>query len=173
MPRSGRTRTLGALVALVALLLGAGCRYGYGFAGGGLPTGVRTAAVLPFDNNTAVPELQREIADALRSGLQRRLGLRSAPESRANAVVRGIIVTYDADVPIAYNADPTQSTSARRKLVLTVDVEIAEQGSGTVLFARKGMRAEGEYAEGAESLGRQQAIERIVNQVIEGAQSQW
>ena len=173
MPRSGRASRRLASAALAALLLVTGCRYGYGFAGGGLPTNVRTAAVLPFDNNTAVPELQLEIANALRSGLQRRLGLRSAPESRANAIVRGTIVNYDADVPIAYNADPTQSTSARRKLVLTVDVEIAEQESGTVLFARKGMRAEGEYAEGAESLGRQQAIDRIVSQVIEGAQSQW
>ncbi|HEU4630112.1 MAG TPA: LPS assembly lipoprotein LptE [Gemmatimonadaceae bacterium] len=161
------------LTVAALLLLGGGCRYGYGFAGGGLPTNIRTAAVLPFDNNTPVAELQREIADALRSGLQRRLGLRSAPEARANAIVRGTIVSYDADVPIAYNADPTQSTSARRKLVITVDVEIADQESGTILFARRGLRAEGEYAEGAESLGRQQAIERIVSQVIEGAQSQW
>ncbi|HEX6632015.1 MAG TPA: LPS assembly lipoprotein LptE [Gemmatimonadaceae bacterium] len=173
MRRSGSASARAALLALALLLPLGGCRYGYGFAGGGLPTNVRTAAVLPFDNNTAVPELQREIADALRTGLQRRLGLRSAPEARANAIVRGTIVNYDADVPVAYNADPTQSTTARRKLVLTVDVEIAEQQSGTVLFARKGMRAEGEYAEGAEALGRQQAIDRIVSQVIEGAQSQW
>ena len=173
MRRSGIAEVRAALCALALLALMGGCRYGYGFAGGGLPTNVRTAAVLPFDNNTAVPELQREIADALRSGLQRRLGLRSAPEARANAIVRGTIVNYEADVPVAYNADPTQSTTARRKLVLTVDVEIAEQQGGTVLFARKGMRAEGEYAEGAEAVGRQQAIDRIVSQVIEGAQSQW
>lgn len=173
MRRSGSANARALVVALAGLLLATGCRYGYGFAGGGLPTNVRTAAVLPFDNNTAVPELQREIADALRSGLQRRLGLRSAPEARANAIVSGAIVSYDADVPIAYNADPSQSTSARRKLVLTVDVQITDQESGTVLFARKGLRAEGEYAEGAEPVGRQQAIDRIVSQVIEGAQSQW
>jgi len=35
------------------------------------------------------------------------------------------------------------------------------------------MRAEGEYAEASEPQGRRQAIERIVNDVIEGAQSQW
>ena len=33
--------------------------------------------------------------------------------------------------------------------------------------------AEGEYAEREEAAGRKQAIQRIVNEIIEGAQSQW
>ena len=160
-------------VAMVAMLLLAGCRYGYSFAGGGLPTHIRTAAVLPFDNQTPIAELQREVADALRSGLERRLGVRSAPEANANALVRGAIVGYDADIPVAYSADPAQATSARRRLAVSVDVEIIDQESGEVLFGRRGLRAEGEYSEGAEEQGRRRAIEQIVNQVIEGAQSQW
>jgi hypothetical protein len=158
---------------VAALLLVAGCRYGYSFAGGGLPTHIRTAAVLPFDNRTPVAELQREVAEALRAALERRLGLRSAPEARANAVIRGTIVGYDADVPIAYSADPTQSSTARRRLALTLDVEIVDQQSSEILFARRGLRAEGEYGEGGEALGRREAIDRIVSQIIEGAQSQW
>jgi hypothetical protein len=35
------------------------------------------------------------------------------------------------------------------------------------------MQAEGEYAERQEAAGRKQAIDRIVNDVIDGAQSQW
>ena len=171
MRRSGLARL--ALASAVSLALLAGCRYGYTFAGGGLPTHIRTAAVVPFDNRTPVAELQREVVEALRNGLERRLGLRSAPETRANAVVRATIVGYDADVPVAYSADPNQSTSARRRLALTVDVEIVDQQSSQVLFARQGLRGEGEYSEGGEAVGRQQAIDRIVSQVIEGAQSQW
>ncbi len=171
MPRSGRARRLA--VAVAALLLVGGCRYGYSFAGGGLPTHIRTAAVLPFDNRTPIPELQREMAEVLRAALDRRLGLRSAPEARANAVIRGAIVGYDADVPVAYSADPNQATTARRRLALTVDVEIVDQQSSQVLFARRGLRAEGEYAEGGEAIGRREAIDRIVSQIIEGAQSQW
>jgi hypothetical protein len=173
MRPSGRARRAAVALAAALLLCGVGCRYGYSFAGGGLPTHVRTAAVVPFDNRTPVAELQREVADALRAELERRLGLRSAPESRADAVVRGVIVGYDADVPVAYSADPSQATTARRRLALTIDVEIVDQQSTEVLFARRGIRAEGEYGEGGEAIGRREAIDRIVSQIIEGAQSQW
>jgi hypothetical protein len=63
--------------------------------------------------------------------------------------------------------------AARRKLQLTIDIEIYDQTAGRVLWSRKGMMAEGEYAERAEADGRRQAIEKLVNDVIEGAQSQW
>src|SRR5919112_688894 len=80
---------------------------------------------------------------------------------------------YDIDVPIAYSADPTQATSARRMLQLTLDIEIVDQRSGKALWQRKAMVVTGEYAERAEAEGRRQAIERVVNDVIDGAQSQW
>jgi hypothetical protein len=172
MRRSGVTRVLRAGRTLVAAVALAGC-FPYGFAGGGLPANVRTVAVLPFDNQTPSPELQREVLAALRSGLERRLGLRDAPEARADAIVRGVLLRYDLDVPIAYSADPTQATSARRMLQLTLDVEIVDQKSGKALWQRKAMVVTGEYAERAEAEGRRQAIERVVNDVIEGAQSQW
>ena len=162
-----------AAAGLALALLGSGCFIGYGFAGGGLPTHIRTAAVLPFDNETPVAEVQRDLAEQMRTQLDRRLGLRSAPEARAHAVVRGAILRYDADVPVAYSSDPSQATSARRRLAITVDVEIVDQTNGQVLFARRGLVGEGEYAEGAEASGRNIAIERIVNTIIEGAQSQW
>lgn len=166
----------GARLLVAAVLSAASlsaCVTGYGFAGGGLPTHVRTAAVLPFDNETPVAEVQGDLAEELRTQLDRRLGLRSAPEARAHAVVRGTILRYDADVPVAYSADPSQATSARRRLAITVDVEIVDRTNGQVLFARRGLRGEGEYAEGAEATGRRIAVERIVSTVVEGAQSQW
>lgn len=128
---------------------------------------------MPFDNQTASPELQSELLEIMRAQLQRRLGVRDASEERADAIVRGTIVGYDADVPVGYSADPRQAVSARRKLQITVDVEILDQTSGKVLWQRKALRAEGEYQERAEPDGRQQAIEKIVNDIVEGAQSQW
>lgn len=158
------------LLLLLALVAGTGC---YGFAGGGLPPHVRTVAVLPFDNESGSPELPRELQDALRDGLQSRLGLRDASEERANAVVRGRITRYEFDIPVAFSADPAQATSARRRLRVQVNIEIVDQVTGRVLWSRSGMTAEGEYAERNEVAGRKQAIDRIVNDVIEGAQSQW
>ncbi|HKO17157.1 MAG TPA: LptE family protein [Gemmatimonadaceae bacterium] len=161
---------------LLALALGlavAGCGVHYGFVGGGLPSNIRTMAVLPFDNQTTAPELQSELLDLMRRELQRRLGVRDAAENRADALVRGTITNYDVDIPVGFSADPSQAVTARRKLAVTVDVEIVDQTSGHVLFQRKGMRAEGEYAERAEATGRQQALERLVSDIVEGAQSQW
>jgi hypothetical protein len=155
----------------VTLLFVTGCLYG--FAGGGLPSHVKTVAVLPFDNETPVPELQREVSEQMRRELQRRLGLRDASESRADAIVRGTILRYDADVPVGFSADPNQATTAQRKLQITVDVEIVDQSTGRTLWQRKGLTADAEYPERGEITGRRQAIEKLVIDVIEGAQSQW
>jgi hypothetical protein len=158
-----------ALLLLIASLTG--CLYG--FAGGGLPTHIRTVAVMPFDNETATPELPRELQEALRQGMQSRLGLRDAPEDRASAVVRGTVTRYELDIPVGFSANPNQATSARRRLRVLVDIEIVDQVTGKVLWQKTGVSAEGEYADRGEAEGRKQAIERIVTEIIEGAQSQW
>ena len=134
---------------------------------------MHTIAVLPFENETPQAELQREVWQALRAAMQSRLGVRDAPESRADAVVRGTLVRYDVDIPIAYTANSRQVTSARRKLQVVCDIEIIDQKTGKTLWQRKGLTAEGEYEENSEATGRRVALERLVNDVIEGAQSQW
>ena len=162
------------LAVLAAATLGAsGCLWRYGLHGVGLPDHIRTVAILPFDNQTPSPDLQRELADGLRQGFSSRLGLREAAEDRASAVVRGTIVGYDIDVPVAFSANPQQATSARRRLEVRVDVEIVDQTTGKVLWSRKGLAAQGDYAENQEEAGRKVAVEHIINDVIEGAQSQW
>lgn len=160
-------RRFGA-ISLVAL---SGCIYG--FAGGGLPRNIKTVAVIPFENETAAPELQLEVTEALRRGIESRLGLRSAAEARANAIVRGVIRRYEPDVPVSFSADPRQANTARRRLQIVIDVEIVDQTTGKTLLQRSGLSADGDYAENAEADGRRQAIQALVREVIEGAQSQW
>lgn len=167
--RSGRASASTLLLAL--LLAVSGCVYG--FAGGGLPSHIRSMAIIPFENETAAPELQQELFEVLRAQLRGRLGLQDAGPDRADALVRGTITTYDIDVPVAFSADPNRATTARRRLQVTIDVEIVDQSSGRVLWSRKGLRAEGEYAERQEAAGRRMALERIVNDIVEGAQSNW
>jgi len=145
----------------------------YGFAGGGLPKHIRTVAIVPFENETPSPEVQRELYDQMRRDFRGRLGLRDASETRADAIVRGTITRYDADVPIAYSANRTQATTARRKLQIAVDVEIIDQTTGRVLWSRRGLIGEAEYAERAEAEGRLRAVQEIVGDMVEGAQSQW
>jgi hypothetical protein len=156
---------------LSAILL-AGCLYSLS-GGGGLPRHIRSVAVIPFENETASSEVPAELHLELRKAMESRLGVREAPEARANAVVTGTIRRYEADVPVGFSADPARATTARRRVQIVVDVKIVDQTTGKTLFERAGLSAEGEYAERAEPEGRRQAIERIISDIIEGAQSQW
>jgi hypothetical protein len=167
---SGRSRLV--LVLLLALFVSA-CVTRYGFAGGGLPDHIRTLAILPFENETPSPEIQRELLEAMRRDFQPRLGVREAPEARADALVRGIIRNYDVDIPVGISANPQQSLTSRRSLQITLDVQIVDQTTGKTIFERKGLRAIGEYAERDEAGGRREAIKKIVSDLVEGAQSQW
>jgi hypothetical protein len=166
--RSGLSR----LLPLV-LLAASACFTRYGFAGGGLPEHIRTLAIVPFDNETPSPELQRELFESMRRDFQPRLGVRDAPQERADAIVRGIIRTYDVDIPVGISANQQQSLSSRRNLQITLDVQIEDQTTGKTIFERKGLKAIGEYAERDEAGGRRDAIRKIVNDMVEGAQSQW
>ena len=71
-------RTFGVRLALGCVLCLSGCLYG--FAGGGLPSHIRTVAVLPFDNETPAATLQSELHDRLTREVESRLGVRSAGE---------------------------------------------------------------------------------------------
>lgn len=163
-------------VSRTSLLLGVlalnGCLYGFA-SGSGLPKNLRSVAVQPFDNQTAVPELQREVFEQLRKSLRDRLNLREAPEAKADVVVRGVITRYEVDLPAGVSADPRQTTSTRRRLQIVMDVEILDQTTGRSLVKRAGISKEGQYAEGGEATGRKNAIESLVNELLDGAQSQW
>lgn len=130
-------------------------------------------AIQPFDNETPAPEIQRELLDVMHRELQRRLGVRDAPESRSDAVVKGVIRSYDADVPVAYSANPAQAVTARRRLRITLDVQIVDLTNNRTIWEKKGLSGEGEYAERDEAGGRRDALRKIVNDIVEGAQSQW
>jgi hypothetical protein len=160
---------------LVAVLLLTAPACLYKLHGGGLPADVKTMAILPFDNQTPSPGLEEQLLSAMRESLESRLGVHDAAEQKADAIVSGTITRYDIDIPIGYSASTGGApvTGTRRKLEMSVDVMIVDQKSGKTLFERKGLVADGEYAERAESDGRQQAIKKLVSDMIEGAQSQW
>ena len=61
----------------------------------------------------------------------------------------------------------------RRRLQIVLDIEIFDQVANKVLYTRKGIMAEGEYSDRADVVARKQAIDRIVSDILDGAQSQW
>lgn len=137
--------------------------------------------MLPFDNITADPTLTQEINRAVREAVENRLGLRQAGENQADAIVRGTISRYEPDVPVGITStgrDPGQQSQVsvtRRTVQITVTVIIEDQREGRTLWERSGLMVEGEYdtAREQEGRGRERALERLITQIVEGAQSQW
>lgn len=168
LPRSLRRRFGAAGVSACVLWL-AGCLYG--FAGGTLPN-VKTVAILPFENDTPEPSLTQEVSEAVRQAFEGRLGLRVAPEANADALVRGRIARYEPDVPIAIQPGQGQVTVTKRKVQLAVDVEILNQREGTTVWKRQ-VLVDGEYNPGQEAQGRRIALDKLVQEIVDGAQSQW
>ena len=164
-------RRFGGLIGSLTLLLLGGCLYS--FAGGDLPPHIRTMAISTFDNQTPSPDVPKELYDQLNHELRRRLCVRDAPSDRADAIVKGSIISYDADVPVSFSSNPNQAVSAHRRLQLTIDIEIVDQSNGRLLFSNKALREEAEYQERAEADGRKQAIQKLVEKIVEGVQSNW
>ena len=167
------------LGSLVAPLLLAGCAFG--FTGGGLPPHIKTVSVAPFENETSDPTIAQQVNVAVREAMQRRLGLRAAAESQADALVRGTVTRYQPDEPVAYtgtpSADPNRAGNnvqvTRRQVQVTIDVEIIDQQSGRTLMLRRALTRTGDYDPGRESDGRRKALQLLVNDIVDGAQQQW
>lgn len=158
-------------VLLVSALGVSGC---YKWASsGGFPTDLKTVAILPFDNQTASSDVQRELSEAMRKGFHDRLNLRDAPEDKADVIVKGVIGQYEADVPAGISANPSQVNVSRRTLQLVVNIEITNTKTGKPLLKQEGMESKGSYAEGREADGRKIAIETMVDNMIQRSQSQW
>ncbi len=165
--RSGAVRSAALLLALAA----SGCLYS--FHGGGLPSTMKTVAVLPFDNRTGEPALTQEIFTALQNAIGPRLGLRPVSEAQADAIVRGEITSYEPDIPLSYQAGQGQVAVTRRRVQITVNVTIFDTKAGKPLWQQNGLTVDGEYNPPAETDGRKAAEDKLVTQVVEGAQSQW
>jgi len=147
----------------------------YKFSGGGLPSAIRTVAVLPFDNLTPEPVLTQEITQAVREAVERRLGLRPSGEDQADALVTGTVRRYEPDLPVAYTGNPTDNRTevTKRMVQITLDVKIMDQKENKVLWERLNLTVQGEYNPNEELKGRKVALEKLITDIVDGAQSQW
>lgn len=163
-----------ALLLLSASTLSLGACL-YKFSGGGLPANIRTVAVVPFDNLTPEPILTQEITQAVREAVEKRLGLRQSGEDQADALVTGIVRRYDPDLPLTFTGQATtnQVEVTRRMVQISIDVKIVDQKANKVLWERQGLTLQGEYDPNQEAQGRKKALDKLITDIVEGAQSQW
>lgn len=168
-----RTFKVSALLALT--LLWTGCVYSFR-AGSFPPEHIKTIAVAPFENETARFEVSGELYDQLFRNLPRALGIRTAGEDVADAVVRGTIVRYDVVAPnYRAGAQGQPAEVLQRQVTITVRVEIVDLVENVVLWEDRNVSAQGQFLEASETeeVGRAEAIELLVQKIVDGAQSNW
>lgn len=167
-----RPAWLGTLLVVATL---AGCNYSFR-AGSFPPEHVNSVAVLPFENETARFELTQEIHQVMLRDLTRALGVQNAAEENADAVVRGTIRRYELTAPLYRpGADETRAEVLQREVALSVEVEFVDLVENVILWESSNLTARGQYLEDSESeeVGRVEAIDLLVQQIIDGAQSNW
>jgi hypothetical protein len=169
---SGRS-AVSSTAVLLALVL-TGCNYGFR-GGGGFPPHIRTIHIAPFENRTDKPELDPEIFRALNDRLPRALGVRQAGERAADAIVRGEITRYE-DLLQNYRPGSEGSLEVELNQVqVVVSLQIIDVRNNAVLWESSGISGRGEYRPGSQSdeVARVNAINSLIQQIIDGAQSQW
>jgi hypothetical protein len=167
-----RAAILASLAATVAV---AGCIYSFR-AGSFPPPHIKTIAVAPFENETTRFELSGELYEQLFRNLPRALGIRTAGEDVADAVVRGTIVRYEVVAPnYRAGAEGQPAEVLQRQVTITVRVQIVDLVNNVVLWEDQGVMAQGQFLEASESedVGRAEAIELLVQKIVDGAQSNW
>lgn len=153
-----------------------GCLYSFQ-AGTGL-SGAETVAILPFENSTARLELTQEIQDVLLRGLPRSLGLRPAGEEVADVVVRGEITSYNLSAPSYRPSGAGSNATAevlQREVSLNVSVQILDMRERVVLWESTSVRAVGQFLEASETedQAKEQALEMLIREIVDGAQEGW
>jgi hypothetical protein len=164
---------------LVCCLVLAGCAYG--FAGGGLPSEIKTVAVMPFENLSTDPTIAQEVNESVREAIEDRLGLRNASEEQADVIVTGTVRSYEPDQPVSFRGAGVQSGQTRgsavevsqRSLRIDIDIEMIEVGTERNVLRKKRFSVRQQYDPGNEAAGRREAMARLIDDLVEEAQKQW
>jgi len=172
--RRGCYTTGARLVLALAAVALAGCNYSFR-AGSFPPPHIRTIAIQPFENTTTRFEVSAELYDQLLRNLPGALGIRTAGADVADAIVRGSITRYDVVAPNYTAGAAGQAAQVlQRQVNITVSVSIVDLVENVILWESSGVVGQGQFAEGApEDGGRRQAIEILVQRIVDGAQSNW
>lgn len=162
--------------ALALALAGAASGCMYQFQGGNFPAYIRTLGIEPVENETPRLEITGELQDQLTRNLPRALGVTAAGTDVADAVVLVRITDYQVIAPNYRSGAAGQPAEVlQRQVSITAQARIVDQVNNQVYWEETGLRAEGQFLESSETeeVGRLEAIELLVQQIVDGAQSNW
>ncbi len=132
-----------------------------------LSGGWRKVAIGIFTNRTYESRIENYLHDALVEEFARNRNLEVVAPEEAELMVCGDI-TRISSYAISYSAD---DKTYEYRVVLTLNVEVVEAGSGRTVWHREGMNEVDEYKANLEPLtidrNRQQALQRICRVLAE------
>ncbi len=167
-----RRARAGAGVALA--VLSSGCLYQ--FIGGNFPEHIRTLSIDPIVNDTPRLEVTGLLQEELLRNLPRALGVRQASSDEADAVVRVRITSYQVNAP-NYRPGAARGTAevVQRQVMITAQVQIVDQVNDEIYWEDTALRGEGQFLDATETeeVGRAEAIQLLVQRIVDGAQSNW
>jgi hypothetical protein len=174
IPRKPGFRSSSVLLVVLLLVgVAGGCNYGFR-GGGGFPADIHTIYIAPFDNQTAQFDLERQLFDSLSNNLPKQLGIRTAPEASADAVLKGRITRYD-DVQGNYKTQPGQNPQVlSNEIQISISAQLIDVKRNLIIWETNGLTGRGSYPpSGSDQTGQGEAVKNLVAQIIDGAQSQW
>jgi hypothetical protein len=179
MRRKGFLRTSSrsvraSAVVLFASLLATGCLYGFR-GGGGFPSDIRTLYIAPLENRTNQFEVDQELGRQLTEKLPRALGVRLAGQDVADAHVTARITGYTDMSQNYVPGRPGNVQVLQNQVQITISVQLVDVKRNEILWESQGLIGRGEYQPDSQSdqVARARAIESLIQQIIDGAQSQW
>lgn len=118
------------IVASVGVLSTAACGYHLLGSAGALPPTVKTVAVLPFQREVPVLQLDQRVTEAVTREVAQRMRVKvQSTRAGADAVLTGAITAYNV-APLSYDAE---GRANRYQVNMAARVKLAD-ASGKVLF---------------------------------------
>ncbi|MEX1184591.1 MAG: LPS assembly lipoprotein LptE [Gemmatimonadota bacterium] len=171
---SGYFQASARLALLLATLAAGACNYGL-TGGGGFPPHVRTLYIEPLENETPQFDVDQQILTKLNEELPRALGIRMAGRENADAVLRATVSRYEDAAQNYRPGEPGSIEVLQHQVRITLSVTIVDVIENVVLYESTSVSGTGEYRPDTQNdeVARLRAIEVLVQQIIDGAQSQW
>lgn len=168
-----RRPELAAALAGCALVL-SGCLYSFS-GGGGLPSHVETMYVPPVENETTRFQLTERVTQGLLEAVRGRLGAQVAAEQASDAVIR-VTLTNFSDQAMSFEGREGEGAQVfQRRVSIAASAEIYDRVNDRAIWSSSSLRATGEYApeEENQEVAIDLAIENLIQNIVDGAQSQW
>lgn len=139
--RSGGGGFFSRAAAVAALAVLTACGY-HLLGAGSLPPSVRTVAVLPFEREVPVLQLDQRVTEAVVQEVARRLKVRvQAGREGADAILTGAIRGFHV-APLSYDSE---GRADRYQVTLSARIRLTDR-EGKVLFESQGYRFTQNYA---------------------------